>query len=107
MHFTHLGAGLSDGTKVVDHVGLGHTDTGITEGEDLVLLVRGDTDEELLARVEDGGIRQGLVADLVEGIGRVGDEFTEEDLLVRVEGVCGASRMRGLNAADTNKAGTH
>ena len=87
--------------------GLGHTDTGITDGEGLSLLVWDDVDTEVLAGVQLVGIRQSLIADLVEGIGRVGDEFTEEDLLVRVEGVCGASRIRGLNAADTNKTGTH
>ena len=103
----NLGAGLGDGTKVVNEVSLGHTNTGVDDGKDFVLLVGDDFDNEVLARVKDCGVGEGRVADLVEGIGRVGDEFTEENLLVRVEGVCGASRMRGLNAADTNKAGTH
>ena len=82
-----LGSGLGDRTKVVDHVGLGHTNTGIADGEDLVLLVGDETDVEILARVEDRGICQRLVTDLVECIGGVGDDFTKEDLLVGVESV--------------------
>ena len=87
MKCTYLGTRLGDGTEVVDHVGLGHADTGVADGEDLVLLVRGEADVEVLARVEDRRVGQRLVADLVEGIGGVRDELTEEDLLVRVEGV--------------------
>ncbi|KAG2005182.1 hypothetical protein GB937_009016 [Aspergillus fischeri] len=66
---------------------LGHTNTGITNGEGLVLLVGDDVDAEVLARVELGRIRQGLVADLVEGIGGVRDEFSQENLLVGVDSV--------------------
>ena len=85
---TYLRAGLGNGTKVVDEVGLGHADTGIADGEDLVLLVGRDADVKILARVKDGGVREGRIADLVKGIGRVGDQFTEEDLLVGIEGIC-------------------
>ena len=85
---TDLGTGLGNCTEVVDHVGLGHTDTGIAEDEDLVLLVGNDADEELLLRVELRGVGEGGIADLVESIGAVGDELAQEDLLVRVEGVC-------------------
>jgi hypothetical protein len=44
-------------------------------------------DEHLGLRVEHRLVGERLVADLVERIGRVGDELAEEDLLVRVEGV--------------------
>lgn len=56
---TDLGTGLGDSTQIVDEVGLGHTDTSITNGENLVLLVRGDADVELLAGVKNGGVGQG------------------------------------------------
>ena len=49
-------AGLGDSTKVVDEVCLGHADTSVTNGEDFVLLVRDDTNDEFLLAVEDGGI---------------------------------------------------
>ena len=45
----YLRAGLRDRTKVVDEVSLGHTDTRITNGEDLVLLVGDDANVEVLA----------------------------------------------------------
>lgn len=82
-----LGAGLGDGADVVDEVGLGHADTGVADGEAVVLLVRGDADVELLFGLEHRGVGERIVAHLVERIGRVGDELTQEDLLVRVEGV--------------------
>ena len=50
---TYLCAGLRNRTEVVDHVSLGHTDTGIPDGEDLVLLVWGDSDEEVLSALEN------------------------------------------------------
>ena len=84
----YLCSGLGDGTKVVDEVSLGHANTGIANGEDLALLVRDDADVQLLFGVENGGVGEGGVADFVEGIGCVGDDFTKEDLLVGVEGVC-------------------
>ena len=46
-----------------------------------------ELDLQLLGRVELGGVGERLVADLVAGIAGVGDEHSEEDLLVRVEGV--------------------
>ena len=85
---TYLRAGLGDGTKVVDEVGLGHTDTGIDDGENLVLLVGDDADDKVLAGVEDGGVGERGIANLVERVGRVRNQFTEEDLLVGVERVC-------------------
>lgn len=84
---TCLGAGLGDSTKVVDHVGLGHTNTGIPETKEFVLLVDTDTDVEFLFTVENRGVGQGCVADFVESIGTVGNQFPQEDFLVRVKGV--------------------
>lgn len=66
---------------------LGHTNTGITDGQSLVLLVGDDVDAEVLVGVQDGGVREGLVTDLVQGIGGVGDQLTKENLLVRVDSV--------------------
>ena len=66
---------------------LGHTDTGITDGEGLVLQVGDDVDAQVLARVELGGVREGLITDLVQSIGGVGDKLTKENLLVGVDGV--------------------
>lgn len=55
-----LGSGLGDGSQVVDEVGLGHADTGVHNGQGLLLLVGGDLDVEILARVQFTGFRQSL-----------------------------------------------
>lgn len=83
----YLGTGLGDGTQVVDEVCFGHTDTGITDGEELILLVGRDADAELLAGVKSGRIGQGCITDFVEGVGAIGNQLPEEDLLVGVERV--------------------
>lgn len=49
----YLCARLGDGTEVVDHVGFGHADTGVDDGEDFLLLVGDDADDELFLGVED------------------------------------------------------
>ncbi len=54
----YLRAGLGNGTKVIDHVGLGHADTTIADGEELIFFVWDYADEELLFRLEDGGISE-------------------------------------------------
>ena len=75
---------LGDCTEIVDHVGLGHANTGVADGERLALLVGRDADVEPLHSVERGRVRQRLVADLVERLRAVGDDLAKEDILVRV-----------------------
>jgi hypothetical protein len=45
-------ADLGDRSEVVDKVSLGHSDSGIPDGEGLVLLVGRDSDEEVLEKSE-------------------------------------------------------
>lgn len=92
-HEVYLGSGLRNRTEVVHHVGLGHTNTGIADGERLGLLVGDELDDEILASIKDRWVGEGLVANLVESIRRVGDDFTKEDLLVGVEGVYDEKRV--------------
>ena len=87
MKETHLRARLGDGTEVVDHVGFGHTDTSITDGEGLVLLVGGDANVQFLLGVELARVGERGVSDFVEGIGAVRNQLSEENFLVRVESV--------------------
>lgn len=61
---------------------LGHTNTGIADGKSSCLLVGDNVDSEVLGSVKLAGVREGLIADLVKSVGTVGDEFSEEDLLV-------------------------
>ena len=80
-------AGLSDG-KVVDHVSLGHANATVAESEDLVFFIWDDPNEKLLFGFEDRWIGERSIANFIESIGAVGDEFTKEDLFVGVESVC-------------------
>ena len=84
---TNLSSRLGDGTKVVNHISLGHANTGITDREGLALLVGDNTDEELLLGIEDRGVGQGGVTNFIESIGGVGNQLSKEDLLVGVESV--------------------
>jgi hypothetical protein len=61
-----LRARLGDRAEVVDEVGLGHTDARVLERERVVRLVCGDRDLELRLRRELRGVREALLADLVE-----------------------------------------
>mmetsp|Transcript_19224 Transcript_19224/g.47842 ORF Transcript_19224/g.47842 Transcript_19224/m.47842 type:complete len:333 (+) Transcript_19224:1564-2562(+) len=89
LHRLHerLRARLRDGAEVGDHLSLGHANTGVTDRERVVRLVRHEADVELGLGVEDRLVGQRLVADLVERVRRVRDQLTQEDLLVRVERV--------------------
>jgi len=77
-----LGSRLGDCSEVVNEISLGHSNTRILDGESTSLLVGSDTNEEVLLSVELSRIGKSGVTDLVEGIGRVGDQFTKEDFLV-------------------------
>lgn len=78
---------MKDAVLGVKTYSLGHTDTAVADGKGLVLLVGDDIDAEVLARLELAGVAQSLVADLVQGIGGIGNQFTEEDFLVGVDSV--------------------
>ena len=73
-------------------------------GKDLVLLVGCDADVEVLARVEDRGLGEGRIANFVESIGGVGDDFTKENLLVAVESVYRSNVSQHWMLARTRKA---
>jgi hypothetical protein len=81
-----LSSGLGDGTKVVDKLLLSHTNTSIDKGKGIVGLVGDDSDTEVRF-LFDGVTSDRFVSDLVEGIGGVGDKFSQEDFLVGVESV--------------------
>ena len=50
-------------------------------------MYRNDVDVQLRLALELCLVRERLEANLVKGIGRVGDELSEENLLVGVEGI--------------------
>jgi len=78
---------LGDGPQVVDQVSLGHADTTVADGENFIIFVWDDANEELLFGLEDGRIGEGSVTNFVQSIGAIGDKFTKENLFVGIEGV--------------------
>lgn len=56
-----LGPGLGDGAQVVDHVRLGHPDTGVDDREGLGIGVRDELDEEILLVVQLAGVSERLI----------------------------------------------
>lgn len=86
---------------------LGHADTGILEGKSLVGLVWDDVDPQVFARVELAWVRKCFIADLVKRIGRVGDQFSQEDLFIRVDGVDDEGEKLGDFCLELESFGGH
>lgn len=82
-----LGTGLGDGTEIGDEVRLGHTNTSISNGEGLGLLVGDQFNLQLRLSGKGRGIGERSISNLIKGIRSVGDEFSQEDFLVRIESV--------------------
>ena len=66
---------------------LGHTNTSVADGQGVVGLVWDDLDLEVGLGLQLLWLDDSLVSDLVEGIRGVGNELSEENLLVGVESV--------------------
>ena len=73
---------MSDGTEVLLHLLAGHADTVIGNGQCARRLIRGQMNGKIAAAQADGVVRQGLIGQLVDGIGGVGDQLAQEDLAV-------------------------
>ena len=63
-----LGSGLGNCSEVTNKVGLGHTATGIFNGEGVVGLVGDNSDSEFGSSLGVLGLGNTLVADFIEGI---------------------------------------
>ena len=81
------GAAPGDDAQVVLQLLLVHADAVVPDGEGSGFLVGDQGDGEVLPPEAHLVIRQGEVAELVDGVAGVGDELPEEDLLMGVDGV--------------------
>ncbi|MNO62877.1 hypothetical protein D3C76_535590 [compost metagenome] len=81
------GAGLGDGAEVGDHVLAAHADAVVFEGDGLGVLVEADADLQLGTAFQQLRLGQGFETQLVGGVRGVGNQFAEEDFLVRIEGM--------------------
>ena len=65
----------------------GHADAVIGDSQQAIVLIAGEQDAEIALVHAHGGIGQALIIKFVDGIRSVGDQLTQEDLLVGVDGV--------------------
>ena len=64
-----------------------HADAGVGDGDGLGFFVERKVDAGIESELLVGFVGEGEVAELVEGVGRVGDELAEKDFGVGVERV--------------------
>mmetsp|Transcript_42364 Transcript_42364/g.76600 ORF Transcript_42364/g.76600 Transcript_42364/m.76600 type:complete len:651 (+) Transcript_42364:522-2474(+) len=81
------GSGLGDCSQVVDEVGLGHAHACVHDGDGLGVSIVLDLDLQVLEVPEEGLILHAVEARLLERVGRVRDELSQEDVLVCVKRV--------------------
>ena len=82
-----LGAGASDGAEMGDQIFFIHADAGVGEGDGFGFFVESEIDAGVEVESLVGLVGEGEVAELVEGVGGVGDELAEEDFRVGVKRV--------------------
>ena len=87
LRLERAGAGLGNDAQVGLRLLQAHADAVVLDGEGAGLLVRDHIDAKVGAVEADVLVRQRQVAELVNGVGRVGDDLTQKDLLVGVYGV--------------------
>ena len=76
-----------DRSQVLDDLPTRHADAVVGDRERLRVGVEIDTDPQLGIVAEQLAVRERREAELVDGVRRVGDEFPQENLPVRVQGV--------------------
>ena len=88
-HFLHEfgGAGLGDGADIGNHFFFVHADTVITNNDGVCLGIEFNFNLQLIIIIVQTVIGQGFKAQLIAGIGSIGNQFSKENLLVRIERV--------------------
>lgn len=81
------GAALGDGAEVLDHVITAHANAVVANGDGAGLGIVLDLDAQFAVTLVECIVIQRLIAQLVAGIGSVGNHLTQEDLPVGVQGV--------------------
>ena len=78
-------AGAGDGAEIVDEILPPHADAVIGDGERAFVFVGRDADDKGRAVRDQSRGRDGLVAEPVASVGRVGNELAQEDVGFRVD----------------------
>jgi hypothetical protein len=82
-----LGPRVGDGTEGLGGLVAAQADAVVAHRQGAGLGIGDQFDSPLVAVGVDGGVGEGQVAGLVDGVAGVGDQLAQEDLLVRVEGM--------------------
>ena len=80
-----LGAGAGDGADVLLDLGLAHADAVVADGQGAGFLIGNQLDLPVAVAFQQGFVGVGLEADLVNGVGSVGDQLPQEDIAVGVQ----------------------
>ena len=79
-----LRAGARDGAEILDDFVPGHADAVVLDGQGARRGIRNQRDRERI-RTQQGRIGESLEAQLLARIGGVGDQFAQENFLVRIQ----------------------
>ena len=82
-----VGAGLGDNAQVVFGLLQSHADAVVAHGDGTLVFIHKDVDLVVFPAEAHAVVGQGQVTELVDGVGRVGDDLPEEDLLIGVNGI--------------------
>ena len=75
---------MSDRAQVFDHLIVIHADPGVRYGDRLVRFIGADADGEFSIRVKHIFVGEHLELSAVDGVGRIRDQFTQENLAIGV-----------------------
>ena len=81
------GAGLGDGAQVLDRLVARQADAVVGNGDGARRLVEGNANLQIAVIAIQGAVVQRLETQLVAGVGSVGNQLAQENLLVAVQGV--------------------
>ena len=82
-----LGARLGDGAQMLDRFVTAQADAVVGNGDGARFLVESDANFQITIIAIQSGIVQGFKTQLVAGVGGVGNQLAQENLLVAVQGV--------------------
>ena len=85
--FELVRAGFCNDAQVILRLGFIHTDTIVDNGDGAVFFVQLHTDFKIISGHADILISQGQIAQFVDGVRCVGDDLTEKNLFIGINGV--------------------
>ena len=82
-----FGARLGNGADVFDDFFFRHSDAVVGDGQRMSLFIRSEADHKLTVPFQQVAVGEGGETQLVDGIAGVGDQLTQKNLVVGVNGI--------------------